>query len=136
MRINILRVMHLAGLQQPEVAQQLFPKHRVPNAALDRIIKGRGALDEEQIYKLSVMAGCDVNTLYNPMGWKHKSVDGNHRFSSGGPNGYVAYYYPGTREVYLYASDTLMASQVLTEPDMALEAFIDLLTDLVIKHKQ
>jgi len=130
--------MHLAGLQQPEVAQQLFPQHRVPNAALDRIIKGRGALDEEQIYKLSAMAGCDVNTLYNPMGWKHESRDGVHRFESAS---YTAYFRFNTKELQLYerptivAKETMFASQVLTEPNMTFEAFVDLLTDLVIKHK-
>lgn len=72
-KINIYKFIDDHGLDRKEVETLLFPTAKHPYYALNRVAKGEGLLDSEQLYKLAEMAGVSVSDLYDSKKWKMKS---------------------------------------------------------------
>lgn len=82
-RINLDHVILGAGLDRIQVAKQLYPDVLHPMQSMSRVIRGESKLDEEQIFKLAALVGCDVSDLYVFDHWKVASQDKIHVFSKG-----------------------------------------------------
>ena len=72
-KIDVYKFIKDHGLDRKEVEAQLFPDAKHPYYALNRVARGEGLLDSEQLYKLSEMAGVSVSDLYDHKQWKMNS---------------------------------------------------------------
>ena len=64
MRLNIKGAIDAAGLTEQQVARELFPSHRFPEKALQRVLAGDGYLDSRQISKLAAVTNVPVGELF------------------------------------------------------------------------
>lgn len=71
-KIEIKKIIKERDLDTKQVAQQLFPKHRYPILALQRIMKREGVLDADQISKLALMAQVSISELFGRGEWKSR----------------------------------------------------------------
>ena len=80
--VKVKEVIEQKGLDVRDVAQQLFPKNKFPQLALNRVMRGEAVLDADQISKLASLAGVSIAELYSG-NWKATTKDGVHVFTNG-----------------------------------------------------
>lgn len=68
--INLSAIIEKTNIDPKELACQLFPGHKHPKMALDRVLSGEGVLDERQISRLSHFTGIPVGDLFTNSEWK------------------------------------------------------------------
>lgn len=73
----------IEGLDPHEVAKAVFPSHRYPKAALDRVLKGETSLDVPQLERLADYIGVEIVNLFTDNGWKGTSEKGALLFKKG-----------------------------------------------------
>jgi hypothetical protein len=70
MKVNIKNLIETQGLDRKRIAAVLFPNNVRPDMALNRLEKGWGDLNSEQLANLAAEIGCSVQELYrNPLAW-------------------------------------------------------------------
>lgn len=67
--IQIQKIIDLQGLDTRFLAMKLFPSHKFPAQALDRVIKGEGLLNSEQVLTLSEITNLPIGFLYASGEW-------------------------------------------------------------------
>jgi len=63
--INVSKLIDDAGLNRNMLAAVMFPEHKFPTYALDRIEKGLSLLDSQQMLVLADQLGVTLNDLYS-----------------------------------------------------------------------
>lgn len=65
-KIDIKKIVSDLNLDRKELSDKLFPMHKYPTMALDRLLRGEMLLDSLQIGKLSVFTGIPIEELFTP----------------------------------------------------------------------
>jgi hypothetical protein len=130
MRINLEQVISQANLDRYEVARQLYPDVLYPMQSMSRVLRGESQLNEEQIFKLAMIVGCEVSDLYNFEGWNYTGVDKKvHMFSKN--DGWTATYNSHTNVTRLYCNTSLKATLILSSKAVSVTELYQKLNDTI-----
>lgn len=83
-KIDLAAIMEAYKLDKTELGKALFPKNAHPYNAIDRLLKGEGALSLEQALILSRLTGVSIEDLTEVSGWKASLKGRIHYFSKDG----------------------------------------------------
>ena len=132
-RINIYKFIDDHGLDRREVETLLFPNAKHPYYALNRVAKGEGLLDSEQLYKLAEMAGVSVSDLYEHKKWKNKVVpQGNTVVFENGD--YKAILDRDTWITKLFQKESMFHESVITSGATTMGDYLDQLDRIIDEH--
>lgn len=130
MTIDINNIIESKGLDQNDLAKELFPGTKHPKMALQRIIKGEAQLDTEQIVRLSAYTGLSISELFGQRDWKASSKGGVHTFES---EDYRAELDTNTWISKVWKKSELIHEVVIHDRHISLSNYFSLLNN-VIKH--
>lgn len=128
--IDINNIIESKGLDQTDLAKELFPGAKHPKMALQRIIKGEAQLDSEQIVRLSIYTGIPIGELFGQRDWKAKTKEGVHTFES---EDYRAELDTNTWISKVWKKDELIHEVVIHDQHISLSNYFSILNN-VIKH--
>ena len=74
--IDLEKIIKTKKLDKKELAQRLFPGNKYASLALNRVIKGDGYLDSNQISLLSELTGIPIGNLYDGNEWAMSNEKG------------------------------------------------------------
>ena len=74
-KINLGRIIKNKNIDRKHLAEVLYPMHKHPVMAIDRVVNGEMLLDSTQIVKLSDYTGIAVEDLFTDS-WKSTIKDG------------------------------------------------------------
>ena len=131
-RIDIYEFIDSHGLDRKEVESLLFPNAKHPYYALNRVARGEGLLDSEQIYKLAEMAGVSVSDLYEHKKWKTKPMQEKTLVFENGD--YKAVLDRETWITKLFQKGSMFHESVITSGTTSLEKYFDELDRIVDEH--
>ena len=127
-QFNINNVIEHYKLNTEDLAKALFPTVKYPKLALDRILKGEGALDITQVEKLANYIGVLVTDLFSAGTWKSSSEDGCLTILKGDYK--VKLNYKGVF-VSIYKNNTLIEQKISNVPGMTMHEFINYLDNFI-----
>lgn len=119
------------NLDKDEIAKVLFPDAKYPKLAFNRIVKGEASLSVEQLEILASHLGIMPASLLTMNSWRDATEDGFLTFEKGLFK--VKLNYNGAfLSVY---KDNKLVEQMITGASMSIDKFIELIDDLISKHK-
>ena len=131
LKIDLYGVLKKADLGKKEIAEHLFPKNKFPVLALNRVVNGEAQLDSEQISKLAMLLGVEIQDLYVanwvPSHKKNKLV-----FNS---DDFRAELDTKTWTTNIFHKDTLLHGVVLSKESVSLKEYINKLNSEINKIK-
>lgn len=68
--IDLNRLISDRELDINELSLQLFPEHKHPRLALNRVLAGGSTLNASQISKLSTIVDIEIGELFEPSKWR------------------------------------------------------------------
>jgi len=129
-RLDIKTIATAHGLSLKQIAAELFPNNRHPKLALNRVISGDGALDENQIGKLAAMAGLSISDLYKEGSWTMESKEGEVSLTFGEFRAVLDTQNWVSR---IYHSKSLFNEQIIHDRKIPLSAYIEMLNSEISK---
>ena len=130
--IDIYKFIEDHGLDRKEVETLLFPTAKHPYYALNRVARGEGLLDSEQLFKLAEFAGVSVAELYDESRWKTTSKDEDLVFENGD---YKAVLDRDTWITRIFRKDSMFHESIITSGNTPLRAYLAELDRLVEENK-
>lgn len=119
------------NLDKDEIAKVLFPDAKYPKLAFNRIVKGEASLSVEQLEILASHLGIMPASLLTMNSWRDATEEGFLAFEKGLFK--VKLNYNGAfLSVY---KDNKLVEQMITGASMSIDKFIELIDDLISKHK-
>jgi len=128
--IKVKEIIEARGLDIKEVALQLFPKNKYPVLALNRVIKGKHALDADQISKLALMAGLQLPDLFSGENWKATTHKGVHVFTNGE---FRAELDPETWITRIFCKDSMFHESIIHSGSTPVSEYLNQL-DIIINN--
>jgi len=132
MKIDLKKIIAVKKLDNREVAQELFPGHKHPKLALDRVLLGEGVLNADQISRFSLYSGIPIAELYSGANWRSSIQDQNHILVSGN---YRAELDTVTWTTKLFHKDSLFHQFIIHSSSISLGDYIERLDIEISKHK-
>lgn len=134
-KIDIYKFIDEHGLDRKEIETLLFPTAKHPYYALNRVAKGEGLLDSEQIFKLAERAGVSVSDLYDHNQWKFHSGndDPDRMFFENGD--YKAILDRKTWITKIFRKDSMFHESVISPGTTALSVYLGELDRIVEENK-
>lgn len=129
-RIDITAICKVKELDLSQVAAQLFPKNKHPRLALNRVIAGDSALDENQISKFSLMTGISIGNLFSGNEWRHASKESIHVFTS---TEFRAELDTTNWTTRLFHNESMFHEHILHNGSITLTSYLELLNSEIIK---
>lgn len=126
--IDLDKIIKKKKLDKKELAQQLFPGHKYASLALNRVIKGDGFLDSNQISLLSELTGIKIGNLYSGNEWDLKNDKGLTVFTSGN---FRAELDTNTWVTKVFDNDSLFHESVIHSDSTPLSVYLTQLTEIV-----
>ena len=126
--IDLDKIIKKKKLDKKELAQQLFPGHKYASLALNRVIKGDGFLDSNQISLLSELTGIKIGNLYSGNEWDLKNDKGLTVFTSGN---FRAELDTNTWVTKVFDNDSLFHESVIHSDSTPLSVYLTQLTKIV-----
>jgi len=126
--LKIAQAVTASGLNRKEVAANLFPAHKHPLMALERVISGEGDLSSTQVSKLALMAGMPVEALFLGGDWRKEGVNNGVRFTRGE---YTAELDTKTWITSIYRNSDLKHESVIHSGTTALSVYLAALEDII-----
>ena len=126
--IDLDKIIKKKKLDKKELAQQLFPGHKYASLALNRVIKGDGFLDSNQISLLSELTGIKIGNLYSGNEWDLKNDKGLIVFTSGN---FRAELDTNTWVTKVFDNDSLFHESVIHSDSTPLSVYLTQLTKIV-----
>lgn len=80
--IDLEKLIQQKGIEKKELANLLFPMHKYPDLAIQRILTGEAFLDSNQISRLSTYTGLTVDELFSVSEWKMEGKPETIEFSN------------------------------------------------------
>ncbi len=130
--IDVEKIIKTKKLDKKELAQQLFPENKHSSLALNRVIKGDGFLDSNQISLLSELTGIAIGNLYSGNEWGLKNNKGLTVLTSGN---FRAELDTKTWITKVFDKDSLFHESVIHSGTTALSVYLNLLTQIIELHK-
>lgn len=128
---NLQEIISKYGLDESQLAKELFPKNKFAKNALKRVLSGTSFLDTQQLSKLSEITCLDISELFaNKNTW--------YRFDSGGKikfnrNNYRVELNIETNITEIFVSDKLVAIEtLLSDKNIKLSEYLKLVDETII----
>lgn len=115
------------NLDRAYIAKELFPGHKHPVRALDRILNGEASLDTEQISKLSLITGMPIGDFFTS-NWSIKSLNKIMTFES---NEFKAVLDLDNWTSRVFKKDSLLHEEVLHKTSISLKEYIDGISNII-----
>ena len=131
-KIDLKKIIHAKKLDAKEVAAQLFPTHKHPKLALDRVLAGEGVLDANQISRFSFYSGIPIAELYEGAGWRSTSDGSTHVLTNGD---YTAELDTATWTTKVYHKKSLFHEFVIHSSTISLGVYVETLNSVISKYK-
>jgi hypothetical protein len=129
--IDLDNIIREKKLGKKELAQNLFPGNKHASLALNRVIKGDGFLDSNQISLLSELTGISIGNLYTRDGWKTESKSGLMIFTS---NDYRAELDTVKWSTKVFCKGSLFHEEVIHTHSISLSTYLEKLSLVVGSH--
>jgi hypothetical protein len=127
--INLKKIIEDTSMDTGSLAKKLFPTHRFPKKALERILESKSNLDSVQISKLAMILGVSISDLYGPTKWKlNSNRSGVIRFSS---EEYEAELDTETMVTNIFKNNTLIHEAVLNKRSTTLSEYLEDLSKII-----
>jgi hypothetical protein len=126
--IDVEKIIKTKKLDKKELAQQLFPGNKYASLALNRVIKGDGFLDSNQISLLSELTGIAIGNLYSGNEWDLKNNKGLAVLTSGN---FRAELDTKTWVTKVFDNDSLLHESVIHSGTTSLSAYLTQLSEIV-----
>lgn len=130
--IDLDKIIKTKKLDKKELAQRLFPGNKYASLALNRVIKGDGFLDSNQIVLLSELTGIKIGNLYSGNEWDLKNDKGLTVFTSGN---FRAELDTNTWVTKVFDNDSLFHESVIHSGTTSLSVYLNSLTQITESHK-
>lgn len=130
-KINLKKAIKDSGLNNSEIAKQLFPKNKYPSLALNRVIQGKAFLDSAQISKLSLLLNISISDLFGAT-WKSKKVGHIMTLTTGN---YKAELDTQLWITKIFDKDSLFHESVIHNGSVGLSIYLSALNTIILEHK-
>ena len=130
--INLSKIIEDCKLDEEVLASELFPFHKHPQLALERVKKGKGLLNSEQIAKLSQLSNLPIDALFGVDGWKYVNNKGRYIFTC---DTFKAELDTTTWVTKVYDADSLFHEEIIHDGTVALSEYIGKLNIIINKYR-
>ena len=130
--IDVEKIIKTKKLDKKELAQHLFPDNKYASLALNRVIKGDGFLDSNQISLLADLTGIAIGNLYSGSEWDLKSIDGITILTAGS---FVAELDTNTWITKVFDNGSLFHESVIHAGITPLSVYLESLSQIIELHK-
>jgi len=131
--IDLKKLINDRNLDKKEIASLLFPDHRHPSLALNRIISGESKLDSDQISKLSSFSGVSIADMFSG---KNRCLGSQRINEMTFENGdYKAILDMSNWSTKIFHKDSLFHDQVLHSISIPLREYLEMLDQLILKKE-
>lgn len=130
--MDLKKIIKDSKIPKKEIARQLFPNHKHPDPALQRIVNQEGFLDEKQIIKLAYMLEMEPADLLREE-WKVTAGNKQHTFTSGE---YVVKLNTDTGLTRIYHNESLEVQDVITFQAVTMTDYFKYINSLIQKIKK
>lgn len=131
-KIDLKKIIQVKKLDEKEVAAELFPNHKHPKLALDRVLAGEGVLDANQISRFSFYSGIPIAELYTGTGWRSSIKGHTHILVSGE---YTAKLDTTTWTTEVFHKKSLFHEFIIHSSSISLSKYIEKLDSEISKNK-
>jgi hypothetical protein len=131
-KIDLKKIIAAKKLDVKKVALVLFPGHKHPKLALDRVLSGAGVLDANQISVFSLYSGLPIAELYSGADWSSRIEGAKHILLSGD---YRAELDTSNWTTKLFHNDSLFHEFIIHSSSIGLGEYIDRLNLEISKQK-
>ncbi len=131
-KIDLRKIIQVKKLDLKEVAQELFPAHKHPKLALDRVLAGEGVLDADQISRFSLYSGIPIAELYSGAGWKSTIEEHTHVLVSGD---YTAKLDTKSWTTKIFHKNSIFHEFIIHNSSITLGEYIEKLNSEISKNK-
>jgi len=131
-KINLKKIIEVKRLDLKNVADELFPGHKYPKLALDRVLSGKGVLDADQISRFSFYSGIPIEQLWDGAGWRSTMQGQKHILFNGA---YRAELNTTTWTTKLFHKDSLFHEFVIHSSSIGLGDYMKMLNTEISKNK-
>jgi len=135
--IQLQKIITLQGLDPQALARELFPNHSYPVQAMDRVIKGLGLLNSDQVLKLSEITNIPVGFLYASGEWVATGTLNKISFVSGEV---IAEVTPTPTKwltkIMSFHKGRPFIQTTIHHSDIPAKVYLSELTDLIIKNSK
>ena len=132
--INLEKIIKDRKLDKKELAQNLFPGNKHASLALNRVVKGDGFLDSNQISLLSTLTGIPIGELYTGKEWSVGSEKKNLLVFTLGL--VRAELNTETWVTKVFKKGTLFHESVIHSGSIALSTYLENLSHIVEAHEE
>lgn len=134
--IDLNKIIEDKGLDVNELSQQLFPEHKHPRLALNRVISGDSTLNADQISKLSALVDIEIGELFEPSNWRTVPMNvatSEIVFENGD---YKAVLNIDTMVTRIMHKKSLIHEQVLSSNSITLNEYLTQLNNIILKSQK
>jgi hypothetical protein len=131
--INLEKIIKDTGVSQKELAEMLFPNNRHADRALNRIKKGRGFLNSQQIGKLAELVEIPISRLFSTSGWV-KSLKDKDKYIFY-KDSFKAVLDPKTRITKIYCRNSLFYEDIIHSEFTVISDYLERLEEIINNAK-
>ena len=131
--VDIQKIIDQHGLDVDHVAEQLFPGHKYPRLAYNRVKHGKGTLDTNQVSKLALLTGRSISSLYSGEEWKAKTKENLHVFTNGE---YRAELDTQTWVTKIFHNNSLFHEAIIHSSTIPLQEYLMEIDKIILKNKK
>lgn len=129
--IALDKIIEKKKLDKKDLAQRLFPGNKYASLSLNRVIKGDGFLDSNQISLLSELTGIPINELYENNDWSSESTNGLIVFTS---KDYRAELNIKSNLTKVFKNGSLFHESIIHSGSVPLSEYLDKLAEVISMH--
>lgn len=131
-KFDLKKIIDLYGLKKAVVASVIFPKHKYPYVALNRLMSGDAELSVTQLERLASYLGEPVSSFFEDQTWAQGAKGGLLTYSKGP---YLARVNYRGSMLSIFKNDELISRDVLNAQSMTLEGLIDYLNTFINNYE-
>jgi len=129
--IALDKIIEKKKLDKKDLAQRLFPGNKYASLSLNRVIKGDGFLDSNQISLLSELTNIPINELYENNDWSSESTNGVIVFTS---KDYRAELNIKSNLTKVFKNGSLFHESIIHSGSVPLSEYLDKLAEVISEH--
>lgn len=114
-----------------EIAEQLFPDHKYPLLAFQRVASGKSELDAKQIKKLSLILETSIDEIFRIDEWK-KEINSKGEFKMQKGN-YVVILNQENNTAKIYDRDSFILEEIIYSTAITLNEYVKFINSIINK---
>lgn len=129
--ITLDKIIEKKKLDKKDLAQRLFPGNKYASLSLNRVIKGDGFLDSNQISLLSELTNIPINELYENNDWSFESTNGVIVLTS---KDYRAELNIKSNLTKVFKNGSIFHESIIHSGSVPLSEYLDKLAEVISEH--